>query len=39
MAEGWGLTITEAMAVKLPIICPIHTSISEITNDGKLVTN
>jgi intein/homing endonuclease len=30
-------TITEAMAVKLPIICPIHTSISEITNDGKLV--
>ena len=37
MAEGWGLTITEAMAVKLPIICPIHTSISEITNDGKLV--
>ena len=34
-AEGWGLTITEAMAVGLPIIAPMHTSISEITLDGK----
>lgn len=34
-AEGWGLTITEAMAVGLPIIAPIHTSIREITLNGK----
>lgn len=37
MAEGWGLTITEAMSVKLPIICPLHTSINEITDNGKIV--
>ena len=37
MAEGWGLTVTEAMAVGLPIVCGNHTSLKEITNDGKLV--
>ena len=36
-AEGWGLTVTEAMATKTPVICPIHTSLKEITNDGELV--
>jgi len=30
-------TITEAMRVNLPIVCPIHTSINELTNDGSLV--
>lgn len=29
-AEGWGLSVTEAMAVHLPIIAPFHTSIKEI---------
>jgi glycosyltransferase involved in cell wall biosynthesis len=28
--EGWGLTITEAMACMLPLILPNHTSIGEI---------
>lgn len=30
LGEGWGLSITEAMAVKRPVIAPDHTSISEI---------
>lgn len=33
-AEGWGLTVTEAMAVGLPIVAPMHTSIKEITDNG-----
>lgn len=36
-AEGWGLTITEAMACEVPVICPMHTSLREITDEGKLV--
>lgn len=32
--EGWGLGITEAMAAKLAIIAPHHTSISEICDYG-----
>ena len=34
-AEGWGLTVTEAMATKTLIVCPQHTSLSEITDFGK----
>lgn len=34
-AEGWGLTVTEAMATKTLIICPQHTSLSEITDFGN----
>lgn len=34
LGEGWGLSITEGMAVKKPVIAPDHTSISEIL--GKL---
>lgn len=30
LGEGWGLSITEGMAVKKPVIAPDHTSISEI---------
>jgi len=33
--EGWGLTITEAMACKKPIIAPSHTSVEEICNKGE----
>jgi len=29
-AEGWGLTVTEAMACKIPIIAPMHTALAEI---------
>jgi glycosyltransferase involved in cell wall biosynthesis len=35
LGEGWGLTLTEAMATKLPIICPYATSFMEMTNYGK----
>jgi glycosyltransferase involved in cell wall biosynthesis len=34
-AEGWGLSICEAMATKTLVICPQHTSITEITNNGE----
>jgi glycosyltransferase involved in cell wall biosynthesis len=38
-AEGWGLTVTEAMATKTLVICPKHTSLTEITNNGDLTLN
>lgn len=38
-AEGWGLTVTEAMATKCLVICPKHTSLTEITNEGDLTLN
>jgi glycosyltransferase involved in cell wall biosynthesis len=38
-AEGYGLTVTEAMATKTLVICPKHTSLTEITNDGDLTLN
>ena len=34
LGEGWGLTLTEAMATKTPIICPLSTSFIEITAHG-----
>lgn len=36
-AEGWGLTITEAMACGTPVIAPVHTSLTEITEEGTLI--
>lgn len=33
--EGWGLTITEAMACEVPVIAPNHTSIAELSDGGK----
>jgi glycosyltransferase involved in cell wall biosynthesis len=38
-AEGWGLTLTEAMATKCLVICPKHTSLTEITNNGENTLN
>lgn len=38
-AEGWGLTITEAMATKTLVVCPKHTSLTEITNNGENTLN
>jgi glycosyltransferase involved in cell wall biosynthesis len=35
LGEGWGLTITEAFATKLPVIAPNTTSISEISGYGS----
>jgi glycosyltransferase involved in cell wall biosynthesis len=34
-AEGWGLTICEAMATKKLVVAPKHTSITEITDNGN----
>ena len=36
-AEGWGLTITEAISCEIPVIAPMHTSIIEITGYGHNV--
>lgn len=38
-AEGWGLTVSESMATKTLVICPKHTSLTEITNNGDLTLN
>jgi glycosyltransferase involved in cell wall biosynthesis len=35
--EGWGLTVSEAMAACVPIVAPNHTSLKEITNDGSRI--
>jgi len=35
--EGWGLTITEAMSCRLPIVAPNNTSIKEIGDDGNRI--
>lgn len=35
LGEGWGLTITEAFATKLPVIAPNTTAISEISGRGS----
>lgn len=35
LGEGWGLTVTEAMATKKPVICPNNTSLKEITKNGE----
>ena len=34
-AEGWGLSIVEAMATKKLVVAPKHTSITEITDNGN----
>jgi glycosyltransferase involved in cell wall biosynthesis len=33
--EGWGLSITEAMSVKLPVIAPDNTSVPEILGEDR----
>ena len=33
--EGWGLTITEAMATNLPVVAPDNTSIPEILGEDR----
>jgi glycosyltransferase involved in cell wall biosynthesis len=38
-SEGWGLTVTEAMATKTLVICPKHTSLAEITDNGANTLN
>jgi glycosyltransferase involved in cell wall biosynthesis len=35
LGGGWELTVTEAMACGCPVIAPYHTSLMEISGDGK----
>ncbi len=35
LGEGWGLSITEAMATKLPIVAPDNTSLTEMLADNR----
>lgn len=35
LGEGWGLSMTEAMAAKCPVIAPDHTSLTEMLADGR----
>lgn len=35
LGEGWGLSITEAMATKTPVIAPDNTSLHEMMADGR----
>lgn len=35
LGEGWGLSLTEAMATRTPVIAPDHTAISEILADTR----
>lgn len=35
--EGWGLTITEAMMCKCPVVAPDHSSITEIGGHGERI--
>jgi glycosyltransferase involved in cell wall biosynthesis len=35
--EGWGLSITEAMCCKVPVIAPLHTSVPEISDEGGTI--
>lgn len=35
LGEGWGLSVTEAMAAKRPIVAPNNTSFTEMMADGR----
>ena len=35
LGEGWGLSITEAMATKTPVIAPNHTSLTEMLAENR----
>ena len=35
LGEGWGLSMTEAMAAKTPVIAPNHTSLTEMLADDR----
>lgn len=35
LGEGWGFSLTEAMATKTPVVAPCHTSINEIIDDER----
>ena len=33
--EGWGLSLSESMRCKVPVVAPLHTSIEEISQNGR----
>ncbi len=35
LGEGWGLSVSESMTCRLPVIAPNHTSIIEMGNNGE----
>lgn len=35
LGEGWGLSMTEAMAAKVPVIAPNHTALTEMLADNR----
>lgn len=35
LGEGWGLSITEAMACRKPVVAPRHTSVQEIIGENE----
>ena len=35
LGEGWGLSLTEAMAVGIPVLAPRHTSVQEILGENQ----
>ena len=39
LGEGWGLSITEAMSTKTPVIAPHHTSIPELFGTTRIKGN
>lgn len=37
LGEGWGLTLHEAAACRIPIVAPLVTSFIEMTNNGEYI--
>lgn len=35
LGEGWGLSLTEAMTTRVPVVAPNNTSVQEILADGR----
>jgi len=38
LGEGWGLSLTEAMATKTPVFAPNHTAVADVCNYGSFAT-
>lgn len=38
LGEGWGLSLTESMATKTPVIAPNHTAVADVCGYGKYAT-
>ena len=38
LGEGWGLSLTEAMATRTPVFAPNHTAVADVCNYGSYAT-